>query len=159
MSRIAPALVLALSAAACTPGGISAAGSGMPGSPGGKSVTTIDVNLTLHAAPVQLAQGSAAGYAPAQSTVAVGSFVQFVNSDGFAHTVTAIPGSSNFPASSPFGVSAQTQSGADVSAAWSSGTLQSGGRSQLISIDKPGTYLYGCFFHYGAPMRGAIVAR
>ena len=156
MKRIAVAAALAL--AACTPGASSAPGGGMPPNPGG-TVTTIDVNLTLHAAPVQLAQGTAAGYAPAQTAVAAGSFVQFVNSDGFAHTVTAIPGASTFPAGSPFTTSAQTQTGAAVSGAWSSGTLAAGARSQLISIDKPGTYLYGCFFHYGAPMRGAIVAK
>jgi plastocyanin len=85
--------------------------------------------------------------------------VQFVNSDSFAHTATAIPGASTFPASSPFSVSAQQQSGTAISSAWSSGTLQAGQASQLIQIDAPGTYLFGCFFHYGAPMRGAIVAQ
>lgn len=155
MKRLALALALLT---ACTPGGIPP-GSGTPAAPSGKQITTIDVNLTLHATPVQLAPGSAAGYAPAQTIVPVGSLVQFVNSDGFAHTVTAIPGASAFPASSPLSVAAQTQSGGSVSGAWSSGTLQAGAGSQLISIDKPGTYLYGCFFHYGAPMRGAIVAQ
>ena len=141
---------------ACTPGGmLSTSGGG----PSGGQVTKIDINLTLHSAPSQLPQGSAAGYAPVQTTVAAGSFVQFVNSDGFAHTATAIPGASAFPASSPFQVGAQTQSGSAVSGAWSSGTLQAGQSSQLIQIDAPGTYLYGCFFHYGAPMRGEIVAQ
>ena len=28
-----------------------------------------------------------------------------------------------------------------------------------VLADKPGTYLYGCFFHYTAPMRGAIIAQ
>lgn len=135
----------------------SSTGSG--GSPGGAQVTKIDVNLTLHSAPTQLPQGTSAGYAPAQTSVPVGSFVQFVNSDGFAHTATAIAGASTFPASSPFGVGAQTQAGSAISGSWSSGTLQAGQSSQLIQIDTPGTYLFGCFFHYGAPMRGAIVAQ
>lgn len=156
MRRTALALA-ALLLAACTPGGVMGSGGG--GAPSGAQVTTVTVNLTLHSSPTQLPQGSAAGYAPAQTTVAVGSFVQFVNTDGFAHTVTAIPGASTFPGSSPFSVSAQQQSGSAVSSSWSSGTLQAGQSSQLIAIDKPGTYLFGCFFHYGAPMRGVIVAQ
>ena len=151
------AIALVFAMAACTPGGTLASSGG--GAPAGVQVTKIDVNLTLHASPAQLPQGSAAGYAPVQTTVPVGSFVQFVNSDGFAHTASAIAGASAFPASSPFAVSAQTQSGSAVSGSWSSGTLQAGQSSQLIQIDAPGTYLYGCFFHYGAPMRGAIVAQ
>lgn len=143
--------------AACTPGGMtgSPAAAGLPP---GSQVTKIDINLTLHSAPTQLPQGASAGYAPPLTTVSVGSFVQFVNSDGFAHTATSIPGAAAFPASSPFAASAQSQTGGAVSAAWSSGTLQAGQSSQLIRVDTPGTYLFGCFFHYGAPMRGAIVA-
>lgn len=150
---------LAALLAACTPGGSFGSSAGSPGAPGGAQITKIDVNLTLHSAPAQTNAGSGAGYAPVQTTVPIGSFVQFVNSDGFAHTATAIPNSSSFPASSPFGVSAQTQTGSAISSSWSSGTLQAGQSSQLIQIDAPGTYLYGCFFHYGAPMRGAIVAQ
>jgi plastocyanin len=142
---------------ACTPNGMLSSQTG--GASGGGQITKIDINLTLHASPQQLAQGSAAGYAPVQTTVAVGSFVQFTNSDGFAHTATGITGATSFPASSPFSVSAQTQSGQAISGPWSSGALQAGQSSQLIRIDAPGTYLYGCFFHYGAPMRGAIVAQ
>lgn len=155
-----PAFVLAavlVTAAACTPGGVPGSGGGSV--PSGSQIVKIDVNLTLHSSPTQLPQGSAAGYAPAQTTIAVGSFVQFVNSDGFAHTATGISGANTFPASSPFSVSAQQQTGSTISSGWSSGTLQAGQGSQLIQIDAPGTYLYGCFFHYGAPMRGAIVAQ
>lgn len=154
MKRIA--LACALIAAGCTPGGMLAQAGG---GPSGGQVTKIDVNLTLHSSPATLPQGPAAGYAPVQTTVAVGTFVQFVNSDGFAHTATGIPAQSAFPAGSPFSVGAQTQSGSAISSSWSSGTLQAGQSSQLIQIDAPGTYLYGCFFHYGAPMRGAIVAQ
>lgn len=157
MKQCAAALILAL--AACTPGGTFGSSAGPGGNPGGAQITKIDVNLTLHSAATQLPQGTSAGYAPPQTMVPVGSFVQFVNSDGFAHTATGIPGASAFPASSPFGVSAQTQTGSAISGSWSSGTLQAGQSSQLIQIDAPGTYLFGCFFHYGAPMRGAIVAQ
>ncbi len=110
---------------------------------------TIDVNLTLNTR----------GYAPDVLNVPVGTTIRFRNSDGFAHTATLIPGAAAFPDGSPFNVSAQTQSGSDVSKPWSSGTLAAGSSSQSILIDKAGTYLYGCFYHYGAPMQGTIVAQ
>jgi plastocyanin len=46
-----------------------------------------------------------------------------------------------------------------VSGGFSSGAMQAGSSSQSITVDRAGTYLFGCFFHYGAPMRGAIVAQ
>ena len=129
--------------AACTPGG-----AGTPQG-GGSAAMTVDVNLTLHAD----------GYSPDTITVPVGSSIRFFNSDGFAHTATLIPGATAFPAGSPFGVSAQTQSGSAVSQPWSTGSLAANTGSQTITIDAPGTYLFGCFYHYGAPMRGTIVAQ
>ena len=148
------AITAALLLAACTPGGMPPSS----GSSGGGTVTTIDVNLTQHAA-TQTPEGSSGGYAPAITTVAVGSSIRFVNSDGFAHTATLIAGATVFPAGSPFSASAQTHSGTNVSQPWSSGTLSPGSSSQAISIDRAGTYLFGCFFHYGSPMRGVIVAQ
>lgn len=147
------ALVAALTA--CTPG---AAGIGSGGGGGTVQVKIVDVNLTLHAAS-QTSAGMAGGYAPIPVQVAVGSGIEFTNSDGFAHTATLISGSSTFPTGTPFTVAAQTQSGNAVSQSWSSGALQAGQTSQTITIDRAGTYLYGCFFHYGAPMRGTIVAQ
>jgi plastocyanin len=143
MRHAAAALCLLL--AACTPGATATPGA----SSGGTGVTTIDVNLTQHPD----------GYSPDVTTVPVGSAIRFVNSDGFAHTATAIPGATSFPAGSPFTGSAQTQSGTAISQAWSSGTLAAGAASQTITIDRAGTYLFGCFFHYGAPMRGTIIAQ
>lgn len=70
---------------------------------------TIDVNLTLNTR----------GYAPDVLNVPVGTTIRFRNSDGFAHTATLIPGAAAFPDGSPFNVSAQTQSGSDVSKPWS----------------------------------------
>jgi plastocyanin len=152
--------LLATILAACTPG---AAGTGPSQSAGGagagQQTVVIDVSLTLHAAQ-SLAQGQGAGYAPLTATVPVGDLIQFTNSDNFANTATLIPQAATFPSASPFAASAQTQSGTLLSHPWSSGTLSNAGaRSQPILVDKPGTYLYGCFFHYGAPMRGAIVAQ
>lgn len=137
------ALLVAL--ASCTNGGVV----GGSGGSGGTGVMTIDVNLTLHTH----------GYLPDTITVPVGSSIRFLNSDGFAHTATMIPGATSFPSGSPFSASAQTQSGTVLSQPWSSGALQAGSSSQTITVDAPGTYLFGCFFHYGAPMRGTIVAQ
>ncbi len=150
------ALACALaSLAACTPGGMPSGTIGGGGSGGGPAV----VNVSLSAYPASsLPVGMSGGFSPASTTLAVGSTVRFVNVDTFAHTATAIPGATAFPASSPFGASAQTASGSALSGAWSSGTLQAGAASQVITVDAPGTYLFGCFFHYGAPMRGEIVA-
>lgn len=138
-----PALLLAAVLAGCTPGAAS-----MP-QQGGGAALTVDVNLTQHAD----------GYAPDTITVPAGSSIRFFNSDSFAHTATLIPGATSFPAGSPFSASAQTQSGTAVSSPWSTGSLAAGTGSQTIRIDKPGTYLFGCFYHYGAPMRGTIVAQ
>lgn len=141
--------------AACTNGGTLTPAGG--GGGGGAQTTTVDVNLTLNPT-TQTSAGSAGGYAPAVLNVAVGTLLRFHNSDGFAHTATAIPNSTTFPVGSPFSASAQTQSGTNLSQGWSSGTLQAGATSQAITVDRAGTYLYGCFFHYGGPMRAVIVA-
>jgi plastocyanin len=136
----------------CTPGA-SPAGAGSAAA----AATTIDVSLTSHPSAAT-AYGSAGGYAPLVTTVALGSTVRFVNSDSFAHTASSLPGTS-FPPSSPLGGSALNQSGGTLSGGWTSGTLGPGTASQALRADRTGTYLYGCFFHYGAPMRGAIVVQ
>lgn len=150
MMRVAGCM-LGLALVACTPGGLASSASGSGGG------VVIDVNLTLHV-PVSTFAGTSAGYSPAVTTVAVGTRIHFTNSDGFAHIATVIPGAATFPSSSPFSTAALTQKGTRISQSWSTGALQPGSSSQTLTIDAPGTYLYGCFFHYGAPMRGAIVA-
>ena len=137
----------------CTNGGVLT-----PPGGGGGQVQTIDMNLTLNPSSPTSA-GTAGGYSPAVTNVAVGALLRFTNSDGFAHTATAIPAATTFPVGSPFTSSAQTQSGSSLSQGWSTGTLAAGGSSQTVTVDKAGTYLYGCFFHYGGPMRAVIVAK
>lgn len=136
---------------ACTNGGQAT-----PAAGGGGQV--VDVNLTLDGSS-QTSAGTAGGYAPAATNVAVGTTLRFVNTDGFAHTATLISGATTFPAGSPFTTAAQTQSGSTISQNWSSGTLAAGASSQTLLVDHAGTYLFGCFFHYGAPMRAVIVAQ
>ena len=155
--KVRAALVLPVLAmlGACTPGGTA------PPPGGGTATQTIDVNLTLHA-PVQTPQGLSLGFAPPVTTVSVGSTIRFVNSDGVGvnHTATLIPGSpTTFPSDAHFTAAALQQSGSAISSPWTSGAMVSGTGSQTILVDKAGTYLYGCFFHYFGGMRGVIVAQ
>ena len=138
---------------ACTAGGI-------PTSSGGSAGLTINVNLTLNA-PQNTPYGVTAGYVPHVTTVAVGSQIRFMNTDSFTHTATLIPNATQFPSSSPFTAKALTQSGSTISGGFSSGALLAGLGSQTITVDKAGTYFFGCFFHYSSPanMRGVIVAQ
>ncbi|HWT05672.1 MAG TPA: plastocyanin/azurin family copper-binding protein [Xanthomonadales bacterium] len=146
-------LLLVASLAGCTNGAPPAGAA----SAAAATTTTIDVSLT--SAPMAAtAYGSGGGYAPLVTTVAVGTTIRFLNVDSFGHTATSV-GGTTFPAASPFAGSAQISSGSTLSGAWSSGTLGAGTGSQGLLADKPGTYLYGCFFHYGAPMRGAIIVK
>jgi plastocyanin len=145
------AISVALVLGACTAGGI-------PTSSGGSGGVTIDVSLTQYGQPHQTPYGSSLGYSATVTTVSVGTQIHFVNVDSFAHTATAIPGATTFPDGSPFKGSALQQTGTTLSGGFSSGALQPNSSSQNITADQPGTYLFGCFFHYGAGMRAAIVA-
>jgi len=152
-------VALALAATACTPGGISGASSGGGSGPSGGQLVKIDVSLTLYPR-VSTPGGSALGYNPEVANVNVGDRIEFVNGDSFANTATLIPNQTTFPVTSPLGASATSQSGATLSQPWSSGALtQSGSTSQAIAVDRPGVYLYGCFYHYDGGMRGEIVAQ
>ncbi len=141
----------ALLLAACTAGGV-------PTSSGGGGGVTIDVSLTQFSqSPTQF--GPSLGYSPAVTTVSVGTQIHFVNVDTFAHTATVIQGATSFPTGFSFGASALQQKGTTLSGNWTSGALQPNQSSQSITVDKAGTYLYGCFFHYAGGMRAAIVAQ
>lgn len=145
-------LAALLVAAACTAGGI-------PTSSGGAGGVAIDINLTL-SQPVKTQYGESGGFTPPITNVSVGSTLHFVNTDSFAHTASYLGSKyTQFPAGSPLGIGATTQSGSTLSGGFTSGALQAGATSQTITVDQPGTYLFGCFFHYGAPMRAAIVAQ
>lgn len=156
MKRISRAmvLILALGSAACTPGAVNA-----PASIGvsGKAVI-IHVSL-LKYAKQSSPYGEVAGYSPNVLTIQHGSTLQFVNDDNFSHTASSV-GESGFPSGDPFGNSTLTQSGKDLADPnWSSGLLQGNTASQTLTTNTPGTYYYGCFFHYATPMRGVIVVQ
>lgn len=142
--------------AACTPGGTATMPAG-GGGPNVTSVTKIDVSIAAFGQTPTPA-GLALGYSPLVANVAVGSGVQFVNVDNTAHTASSVVGTT-FPATSPLAFGATALFGTMLSDGWSSGTLQAGQSSPVFLVDRPGTYLYGCFFHYSGTMRGAIVAQ
>ncbi|HEV7178513.1 MAG TPA: plastocyanin/azurin family copper-binding protein [Candidatus Baltobacteraceae bacterium] len=142
--------------ASCTPGGVTPLG-GSGANP--QNVVTVSVSLSAFGL-TQTPAGPALGYSPAIVTVPVGSGIRFVNTDNTTHTASAVPGSV-FPASSPLQFTATTPSSANAvsSGTWSSGALQAGTSSQVFLVDRPGTYLFGCFYHYSGKMRGEIVAQ
>lgn len=144
-------LLAIFAAVGCTPGAPPAGGGGTA------AATVIDVSLTSSAV-VATSFGTSSGYAPAVTSVPAGTTVQFVNRDSFAHTASSVSGSA-FPDTPSFGSSALTAFGSRLSSGWSTGTLAAGASSPVLLADVPGTYLYGCFYHYGAPMRAAIVVR
>jgi plastocyanin len=143
--------------AGCTPGAPAAGAASAAAFTTAGAATTIDVSLTS-STTTATPYGSAGGFVPVVTTVAVGTTVRFVNVDSFAHTATSLSEAS-FPAASPLGAAALNTAGGTLSGGWTSGTLGAGTGSQTLLADKPGTYLYGCFFHYGSPMRGAIVVK
>jgi plastocyanin len=152
MSHRFLALFLLLLGTACTPGASGAGGDVAAG-----TAQTVDVSLTAYA-PAPTQAGTGAGYSPLTLTVPVGTNIRFLNTDGFAHTSTSIGGSgTTFPGAYPFTAAALNQTGATLSGGWTSGALNAGASSQILLADKPGTYIFGCFFHYEAPMRGVIV--
>jgi plastocyanin len=146
------AAALSLLLAACTAGGIASSSSNGGG-------VTIDISLSQFG-PHTTPYGQAGGFSPSVTTVAVGTQLHFTNIDNFCcHTATLIPNATSFPSGSPFTQKATQQSGATLSGGFSSGALQPNASSQTITADQAGTYLYGCYFHYGAPMRAAIVVQ
>lgn len=155
------AAAISIALVSCTPNGLPSAGGG---GGGGGVVHTIDLNLTVYQNPTSTPYGSSIAVKPPVLNVAVGDTIVFKNADGFNHTGTSIPvGDTNnetqFPTKYPFGSSALSAFGTTLSGGWSSGALQAGSTSNAVLADKAGTYLYGCFYHYSANMRGAIVAQ
>ncbi|MGH7707461.1 MAG: cupredoxin domain-containing protein [Vulcanimicrobiaceae bacterium] len=139
----------------CTFAAASSAPAAAPPPAGGGATAAIDVDLTLHA-PMTIPAGTGAGFAPLVTTVAVGTVIRFTNSDSFAHTASSFAGSA-FPSASPLGSGALNAAGDRLSTGFTSGNLNPGASSQPIIADVAGTYLFGCFYHYTAPMRAMIV--
>ena len=118
----------------------------------------IQVSL-INYGPKQSANGVVAGYNSDNLTVPVGTVIQFHNQDTFTHTASSL-GTNGFPKGDPLTTQARTRSGSDLAqAGWSTGDLNPDAYSQPITASTPGTYYYGCFFHYQTPMRGWITVQ
>ena len=140
---------------ACTPGAPPPP-SGTQGAVPGAVI--IQVSL-LKYPPTQSPSGVVAGYSNDDLTIPAGTIVQFHNQDSFTHTASSV-GTSGFPSGNPLNEHARTQSGTDLAqSGWSSGDLAPNAYSQPLVASAPGTYFYGCFFHYNTPMRGRIVVQ
>jgi plastocyanin len=120
------------------------------------SPVVITLSLDRFSKVTHLDAGDSVGVSPAAVHVHVGDTIVFVNGDRVAHhTATGLP-STRF--SEPrWTQAALTQSGTIGSPGWSTGELVPGARSTPMAASATGTYLYGCFFHYSAGMRGEIV--
>jgi plastocyanin len=143
-----------VSSTACTPGA--------PTAPNGSVRSgSVVIHASFGKFIVQSQYGLLSSYSPNPLVVSRGAVVQFVNDDNFDHTATSL-GTNGFPQSGPGG-KAQSRSGNDLAQPdWSSGVLTGGAVSQTFNASTPGTYYYGCFFHYGtpgSPMRGVIVVQ
>ncbi|HKW45206.1 MAG TPA: plastocyanin/azurin family copper-binding protein [Candidatus Eremiobacteraceae bacterium] len=147
----AAVLIVVLGSAACTPGAVS--------NPSGAGISAgaVVVHVSLLKFGKKSSQyGEVAGYSPNVITVQHGATIQFINDDTFLHTASSV-GTNGFP---PNPVINSHQSGRDVADAnWSSGELNGGSASQVFTTNTPGTYYFGCFFHYLTPMRGVIVVQ
>jgi len=149
----AACLVFAL--VACTPGAPAPPGGAQGLVPG---AVVVQVSLLTYK-PAGSPHGTVAGYSNDALTVKVGTIIQFHNQDSFTHTASWV-GTNGFPPGNPLGESARTRSGGDLAQTnWTSGDLQPNSYSQPLRASTPGTYYYGCFFHYNTPMRGWITVQ
>lgn len=139
--------------AGCTPGAPGAPNSGQQAAAGvlvGESIFKYGQTSSQF--------GAVGGFNPELIVVARGTTLQFHNEDSFNHTASRI-NSASFPGGNPIPNAALKSSGTDVAnPAWSSGVLTGGAFSQVLTTNSPGTYLFGCFYHYPI-MRGAIIVQ
>ena len=121
------------------------------------------INADLDFRPkVRPIQGKLRGYDPAVATVRVGDRVQFVNTDDSIHTATGFAvGGQTVPKNYRFAGDPTKRSGSQLDAReWSSGVLRShGGKSQILTAKTVGIFYFGCAYHLGDGMRGAIVVK
>lgn len=117
----------------------------------------VSLSLSRYASVVKIDAGSTVGVRPGLVHAHVGDRIVFVNDDADHHTATALLGAATFVDDPRWTDDALHQTGAIGAGFWSTGDLAPGQRSAPIAVRKAGTYLFGCFFDYGAGMRGEIV--
>jgi plastocyanin len=120
------------------------------------AVATVSLSLSKYSAVTTIDAGSMAGVRPGVIRVHVGDRVEFVNDDTDHHTATALVNAVSFVDDPRWTDDALHASGKIGPGFWSTGDLAPGQRSTLVAA-KPGRFLFGCFFDYGAGMRGEII--
>jgi plastocyanin len=127
------------------------------GSDGGSDAAVVSLSLSKYGNVQTIGAGTTAGVRPGILTVHVGDRVVFVNDDTDHHTATSLVGAGAFVDDPRWTDDALHAVGEIGPGFWSTGDLAPGQRSAPLVAKRPGTYLYGCFFDYGAGMRGEIV--
>ena len=122
-------------------------------------VVQITLSLDRYTKVAHLAAGDTVGVSQPVVTVHVGDTIEFVNADATAHhTASGLPGATRF--SEPRWTAAVLKTAGSLGpTAWSTGDLAPGAKSAPMVASTPGTFLYGCFFHYSAGMRGEIIVQ
>lgn len=117
----------------------------------------VNLSLTRYTKITHESAGDSVGTSPAIVHVHVGDSIVFVNNDTDAHhTATGLTGATRF--SEPRWTQAVLKQFGSIGAQpWSSGDLAPGSGSAPMVASTAGTFLYGCFFHYSAGMRGEII--
>jgi plastocyanin len=115
------------------------------------------MSLTKYTTVETIDAGKVVGVHPAVVHVHVGDRIVFANDDSDHHTATSLLGAASFVADPRWTDDALHQTGSIGPGFWSTGDLSPGARSAPLIAQKAGTYLYGCFFDYGAGLRGEIV--
>lgn len=123
---------------------------------GGPAVV-VSLSLSKYTAVRSTDAGSTVGVKPDVVRVHVGDSIVFVNDDTDHHTATSLVAASTFVDDPRWTDDALRSTGDIGPGFWSTGDLAPGQRSTPMVARKAGTYLFGCFFDYGAGMRGEIV--
>ncbi|HYK53215.1 MAG TPA: hypothetical protein VEV38_06765 [Candidatus Eremiobacteraceae bacterium] len=124
---------------------------------GSGSSVVVSLSLSKYTAVRSIDAGSTVGVKPDVIHVHVGDSVVFVNDDTDHHTATSLLNAASFVDDPRWTDDALRASGDIGPGFWSTGDLSPGQRSAPLVARKAGTYLFGCFFDYGAGMRGEIV--
>lgn len=124
---------------------------------GNGSSVVVSLSLSKYTAVRTIDAGSTVGVKPDVIHVHVGDSVVFVNDDTDHHTATSLLNAASFVDDPRWTDDALRSIGEIGPGFWSTGDLSPGQRSAPLIARKPGTYLFGCFFDYGAGMRGEIV--
>lgn len=124
---------------------------------GGGPAVIVSLSLSKYTAVRSTDAGSTVGVKPDVVHVHVGDSIVFVNDDTDHHTATSLASATSFVDDPRWTDDALKASGSIGPGFWSTGDLSPGQRSAPMVAAKAGTYLFGCFFDYGAGMRGEIV--